>query len=56
MSKEKIKELDKLIKKTDMDIAQAMFNHQYEYSANLRKYKRALLAEKEDLERKLLED
>jgi len=56
MSKEKIKELSKLIKITETNRAMAMFNHQFEYASNLKKYKKELLAEKEELEKKLLED
>jgi len=56
MSKERIQELNKIIKNTETDRAVAMFNHQFEYAANLKRYKNALLAEKEELEKKLLED
>ena len=55
MSKEQIKKLSKLIKNTETDRAIALNNHQYEYAGNLKKYKTALLAEKEELEKKLLE-
>ena len=56
MSQERIKQLSKLIKNTDTDIAMAMYHHQYEYASNLKKYKSDLLSEKEVLEKKLLED
>jgi hypothetical protein len=56
MSKERIAELNKLIKIAETDRKLALFNYQYGNAALLKAYKNELLEEKRELGRKLSED
>lgn len=56
MSKERIEELEKLIKIAETDRKLALFNYQYGNAAILKAYKNELLAEKNELQKKLSED
>lgn len=54
--KEKIKELEKLLKDIKVDRAMALNASQYELVANFRDYEKRVLAEKESLEKDLSEE
>lgn len=55
MSKEKIKALNKIIKNVEMEYNMAMYNNNFEHASHWKKHKKELLAEKDELEKKLLE-
>ncbi len=55
MSKEKIKALNKIIKNVEIEYNMAMYNNNFEHASYWKKYKKELLAEKDELEKKLLE-
>ena len=49
-SEDKIKEIDKHIKNATVDKQRALYDHNYEYAGNLKKYIIALEEEKKALE------